>query len=112
MDDAGHARLTDFGLAIVVPDNWDTEPTTDGHAVRCAAPEILGKEGPVSKESDVYSFSMVFIEVLAHDLTTLAASLIGTRLSLGNRHFMIVRLPRPPLVFYLGTDQDDQCTRA
>jgi len=63
--------MTDFGLAAVVPEDWSAEPTSDGHAVRWAAPEILDRERPVSKESDVYSFGMVVIEVLAHVLTLL-----------------------------------------
>jgi serine/threonine protein kinase len=37
--------------------------------VRWAAPEILDKRQPVSKESDVYSFAMVVIEVWTRNLT-------------------------------------------
>jgi len=72
VDDTGRARLTDFGFATVVSDVWSAEPITDGHAVRWAAPEVLDRERPVSKESDVYSFAMVVIEVLARN-----ASLLG-----------------------------------
>ena len=74
VDDTGRARLTDFGLAAVVSDVWSTEPITDGHAVRWAAPEILDRERPVTKESDVYSFAMVSIEVLARYLTILGCT--------------------------------------
>ena len=63
VDDTGRARLTDFGLAAVVLDFGSVGSIKDGHAVRWAAPEILDKEQPVSKKSDVYSFAMVTIEV-------------------------------------------------
>ena len=65
MDDVGHARLTDFGLSSVFTGSGAGGSITDGHAVRWAAPEVLDKERPVSTKSDVYSFSMVIIEVRA-----------------------------------------------
>ena len=65
MDDTGHARLTDFGLAGVASDSGPVASETKGHSVRWAAPEVLATERPVSKESDVYSFAMVVIEVRA-----------------------------------------------
>ena len=68
VDDIGHARLTDFGLAAVAPDFESAVPLTESHAVRWAAPEILSQERSVSKESDIYSFAMVAIEVQAHNL--------------------------------------------
>jgi hypothetical protein len=34
-----------------------------GHTARWTAPEILGEEGGVSKEADVFAFAMVMIEV-------------------------------------------------
>ena len=71
MDDAGHACLTDFGLSTVVPDFGSAASIKDGHAVRWAAPEVLDKEQPVSKESDVFSFAMVVIEVCACNLVFL-----------------------------------------
>lgn len=63
MDDTGHARLTDFGFAAIAPELGSTKLTTEGHAVRWAAPEVLDRELPVSKKSDVYSFAMVMFEV-------------------------------------------------
>lgn len=63
MDDIGHARLTDFGLAAIVLDSGPAGSIRDGHAVRWAAPEILDKRRPVSRKSDVYSFAMVVTEV-------------------------------------------------
>ena len=71
MDDAGHARLTDFGLSTVVPDAGSAGSIKDGHAVRWSAPEVLDKERPVSKESDIFSFAMVVIEVCACSLVLL-----------------------------------------
>ena len=68
MDNAGHARLTDFGLAAVTPDLGSAGSIKDGHAVRWAAPEILEREQPVSKESDIYSFAMVVVEVWVRNL--------------------------------------------
>jgi serine/threonine protein kinase len=67
VDDSGRARLTDFGFSGIASDLGSAVSITDGHAVRWAAPEILDMEGPVSKESDVYSFAMVVIEVRACD---------------------------------------------
>jgi len=57
VDDTGCARLTDFGLAGIISDSGSTASITDSHAVRWAALEILDMEGPVSKESDVFSLS-------------------------------------------------------
>ena len=68
MDDVGRARLTDFGLSTVIPDFGSAGSIKDGHAVRWGAPEVLDKEQPVSKESDVFSFAMVVIEVCACNL--------------------------------------------
>jgi len=69
VDDTGHARLTDFGLAGVASDSGPAASATNGHAVRWAAPEVLATEQSVSQESDVYSWAMVVIEVWAPDLT-------------------------------------------
>ena len=63
MDGTGHAQLTNFGLAGVASDSGHVASATNGHAVRWAAPEVLATERSVSKESDVYSFAMVVIEV-------------------------------------------------
>ena len=71
MDDTGHARLTDFGLFAIAPEFGFAMPATDGHAVRWAAPEILDRKQAVSKESDVFSFAMVVIEVWARNFTSL-----------------------------------------
>ena len=64
MDDSGHARIADFGLATVTS-NLDSEPSTTnerGYTVGWAAPEVMEK-GAYSKEADIFSFAMVMVEV-------------------------------------------------
>ena len=63
VDEKGRARLTDFGLSEVCAGFRPCGSIKNGHAVRWAAPEILDERMPVSKSSDVYSFSMVAVEV-------------------------------------------------
>jgi len=65
VDGAGHARITDFGLATVTR-NLDSVRDTSGdwdHGTRWTPPEILKGEGTYSKEADIFSFAMVIIEV-------------------------------------------------
>ena len=65
VDGSGNARITDFGLATIIRNPHSLRSTLDGdgHTPRWCAPEILKGEQPVSKESDVFSFGMVVIEV-------------------------------------------------
>ena len=79
VDTAGHARITDFGLAAVTHDldsirnaaglttathDLDSNASDEhGHNARWIAPEILSGWGTYGKEADVYSFAMVTIEV-------------------------------------------------
>jgi len=65
VDDAGLARITDFGLATVTQnlDSMRTASEDQGHTARWTAPEILTEEGTYSKEADIFSFAMVMIEV-------------------------------------------------
>jgi len=65
VDDAGRARITDFGLATTAenPDSTRSAPENQIHNARWTAPEILNEEGTFSKEADVFSFAMVMIEV-------------------------------------------------
>ena len=65
MDAGGHARITDFGLAVVAQDLDVIRDGSDerGDSVRWIAPEILDSRGTHSKEGDVFSFGMVMIEV-------------------------------------------------
>ena len=65
MDTTGHARITDFGLAVVTQDLESIRSGSDecGDGARWIAPEILDSRGTHSKEGDVFSFAMVTIEV-------------------------------------------------
>ena len=60
MDATDHARITDFGLAIVTQD-----PGSIDQNARWIAPEILEGRGTYSKEADIFSFAGVAIEVRA-----------------------------------------------
>ena len=64
VDNIPHARLADFGIATVTKnlDSIRTETRQDVHTPRWSAPEILREQNP-TKESDIYSFAMVTIEV-------------------------------------------------
>ena len=65
VDASGHARITDFGLAVVTQDLELIRSGSDecGDGVRWIAPEILDGRGTHSKEGDVFSLAMVMIEV-------------------------------------------------
>ena len=65
MDTTGHARITDFGLAMVAqnPDSVQNASAEYVHNVRWTAPEILDGKGTYSMGADVFSFAMVTIEV-------------------------------------------------
>ena len=64
MDSCGNAHIADFGHAGVAQDSdlMRSAPCRYGHAVRWTAPELL-REGTYTKESDIFSFAMVMIEV-------------------------------------------------
>ena len=64
VDNVPHARIVDFGIAIVTRNlNSIRPPTRQGaHTPRWSAPETFLEQNP-SKESDIYSFAMVAIEV-------------------------------------------------
>ena len=64
IDQAPQALIADFGVSIVTtnPDSIRTTTRQPFNTVRWTAPEVLGDENP-TKESDIYSFAMVMIEV-------------------------------------------------
>jgi len=64
MGSSGNARIADFGLAKVTQnlDSIRSTPCQHGHTPRWTAPELL-IEGTYSKETDIFSFAMVMIEV-------------------------------------------------
>ena len=64
VDNIPHARIADFGITIVTKNADSIRPATrqEAHTPRWSAPEVLLEQNP-TKESDVYSFAMVTIEV-------------------------------------------------
>ena len=64
MDSFGNALIADFGLATVTQnlDSIRSGTCQRGHTIRWTAPELLN-EGTYSKETDIFSFAMVMIEV-------------------------------------------------
>lgn len=82
VDDSGHARIVDFGLAMVTKNSDSILSATinSGHTPRWTAPEVL-KDGNHSKEADIFSFAMVMIEV-RHEWFPVYQSLINYRFQL------------------------------
>ena len=64
MDNSGNARIADFGLAMVTQnlDSLRSVQCQHGFTPRWTAPEILDG-GTCSKQTDIFSFAMVMIEV-------------------------------------------------
>ena len=64
MDSSGNALIADFGLATVTQnlDSIRSAPCQHAHTVRWTAPELL-HDGTYSKETDIFSFAMVMVEV-------------------------------------------------
>jgi serine/threonine protein kinase len=64
VDNEPHARIADFGIALVTKNLDSIRPEThhDVHTPRWSAPEVIREQNP-SQKSDVYSFAMVMIEV-------------------------------------------------
>jgi len=63
VDATGRARITDFGQTMFAQ-SLDTMQSASrhGNTTRWAAPEVLGGQPP-TKETDIFSFAMVMIEV-------------------------------------------------
>ena len=64
IDGSRRARIADFGLAMVTqnPDSIKSDLGSDAGTPRWSAPEII-RDQTFSKESDIFSFAMVMIEV-------------------------------------------------
>ena len=62
---SGNARIIDFGLASIVRDPNSVRSGAEeyGYTPRWTAPEMFEDNPTSSKESDVFSFAMVAIEV-------------------------------------------------
>ena len=72
IDGKGRARLTDFGLASIIlgeKSPISAQDATVTNVATWAAPEILGG-GPASKEGDIFTFSMVAVEVRSRGAPT------------------------------------------
>ena len=71
VDATGHARITDFGLATItqVPGRIQNPLDDYGHSPLWVAPEILDGRAAYSKETDVFSFAGVIIEVRCGSFT-------------------------------------------
>ena len=65
VDASGNPRITDFGLATIArdPSSFPGDPDGQGYTPRWTAPEILQFGKTATKESDIFSFGMVIIEV-------------------------------------------------
>ena len=67
IDEGGRARLTDFGLASIIRGETSLvspqDPTME-FSTTWAAPEVL-EGGAATKDGDVFTFSMVAVEVCA-----------------------------------------------
>ena len=80
VDDYGNARIADFGFTTVTrnSDSMGTVSCHHGNTPRWTAPEVL-KEGPYSKEADIFAFAMVMIEV-RHRRSSVYRALANCRL--------------------------------
>lgn len=69
-----HAKITDFGISRI---KHFLKPAVTGKlrgTYRWIAPELFGKKIPVSKESDIYAFGMVCVEIHTRKLPWLNAN--------------------------------------
>lgn len=68
VDESGNARIADFGLATIARSPYSYRSTLDecGHTARWCAPELLISGESANKESDIFSFGMIIIEVRSH----------------------------------------------
>lgn len=66
VDDDGHARVSDFGLASIAYGKYSSGIKSDkGRTVRWSAPEVLSGASSASKPADMFAFGMVVVEVCA-----------------------------------------------
>ena len=99
IDEAGQARLADFGLLKIISDpanNLSSSSNSQGGTVRWMSPELiypgqfgLEKSSP-TKPSDCYAFGMVIYEIISgnipfHEHATPAVSVMVTKGELPSR---------------------------
>ena len=89
VDEFGHPRIMDLGLASIVRDPSSVESTADGHglSLRWTAPEVI-QGAQTSKKSDVFSFAMVIYEVRVVDAGHSNRLIRQFRFSLGKSRSM------------------------
>lgn len=65
VDESGNPRIADFGFATIArnPNSRRSTLNGDGNTARWSAPELLMNGQPATKESDIFSFGMVMVEV-------------------------------------------------
>ena len=70
VDGSGNPRITDFGLATIARSPYSPGSTSDedGYTARWCAPELLAGGQSACKESDIFSFGMIIIEVCSDGL--------------------------------------------
>ena len=71
IDNNGRACLAGLGLLVMIPDELiDVSPNSPQwpSGTQWSAPEVL-RGGPPTKETDIYSFAMIMIEV-CHERST------------------------------------------
>ncbi|KAF9643102.1 kinase-like protein [Thelephora ganbajun] len=89
VDATGNARIVDFGHATIARDTIPPVSNTNGQVStpRYPAPEILGDGGRCSKESDVFSFGMVMVEVFTGKIpfSNLSTAAAITSITTGDR---------------------------
>ena len=104
IDSDGHARLTDFGLTSIPRDEGSILSPQDSDAIGVttwAAPEILNA-GPMSEKADVFTFSMVAVEVCIRGILPGISrlTLVSNRHSQGDRRSLRIT-KQPCLISYV-----------
>ena len=104
VDGSGNPRITDFGLAPISRSPYSPWSTSDKGecAARWCAPELLAGGQPASKESDIFSFGMVMIEVGSDGLRQRNRLIHPRRFSPGKPRSANAELRPLWQVFWLG----------
>ena len=87
IDASGNARITNFGHTRIARDIDQTESTGSLQLDRWVSPELLLDESHVTKESDIFSFGMVIIEVRSGLPVTCQPTHLSFKVFTGNPPF-------------------------